>query len=130
MTGGDCFEAAARLLVFPSDAGRELAAQGGELVHGIVRGSGPLEGIRFTHAWVEVPDSSGVVMVYDYANGQEAVIPAALYYLLGGIDPAETVRYSAGEARRRLIEYKHYGPWEGSPAAHADPEFAAIADSL
>lgn len=125
MSCGNCFEAAARLLVFPSDAGRELAAQGGELVHGIVCGSGPLEGVRFTHAWVEVPDLSGVAMVYDYANGQEAVIPAALYYLLGGVESAETVRYSACEARRRLVEHKHYGPWEGPPVKHVNPDRSA-----
>jgi hypothetical protein len=101
---GDCYQAAAELVVLPNGALEGVAL---ELVHGEVLGQGPLEGVRYGHAWVELNGA----LVLDHSNGREIHLPAAVYYELGDIDPASVVRYDASEARRKLIEFEHYGPW-------------------
>jgi hypothetical protein len=97
MTGkGDCYQVAARLAL----------DRGLTLVHGEVAGTGPLEGVRFGHAWVEDEDT-GVVI--DYSNGRELVAPRAFYYAKGAV--SDPVRYSAEEAARTMVVAGHYGPW-------------------
>jgi hypothetical protein len=53
---GDCYEAAAKLLY------AHRSCPGIMLVHGTVTGQGPIAGIRYGHAWIEVGD---VVLRFD-----------------------------------------------------------------
>jgi hypothetical protein len=121
---GDCFKVGADLVVGgfggTSNALKDLREL--TLVHGIVAGQGSLEGYRFTHAWVEGVSSDGIPVVVDRSNGQALVIPQALYYLVGRIHDDEVERYTSDEARDRLLDFRHYGPWDGAPKAHIDPK--------
>jgi hypothetical protein len=79
-------------------------------VHGTIQGYGlpPLE-----HAWVEEPDGSvyepGTDHVYDKHDFDR------LY------NPQVQARYSTQEARRKLAQTQHYGPWHGG-YAHMTPD--------
>jgi hypothetical protein len=114
---GDCYEVAAHLLLWPLKQGGH-GPELGEcpvICHGIVTGQGPVEGLRFGHAWIETTRSLGICeveMVIDHSNGKKTEMPAGLYYLMGRIDPSETKRYTKEEARLALRKHKHYGPWD------------------
>ena len=102
---GDCYEAAAKLLHAHRDC------PGIALAHGTVTGQGPVAGIRYGHAWVEIGD-----VVLDPSNGRLVVARKPAYYALGQI--ARPARYGFGEAARRMLETGHYGPWEKRPSSH------------
>lgn len=119
---GDCFEIAARKLMAMAMAMPEDLSV--ELVHGLVTGSEgtPVEARRFTHGWLELGTKGEVErVVLDFSNGRSLAIPAKLYYLIGDIREEETVRYTPLSMRQRVRTFKHFGPWEGAPAAHRDP---------
>ena len=112
------------------------------LVHGSPLGTGgDARGQRFPHSWVEVDnnptdaekeamlaklsdeDKSQLktmwermpemnVTVYDYSNGREIEVPAALYYGLGNIEKSENRYYDYQEALKVSNKFGHYGPWE------------------
>ena len=72
------------------------------LVHGIVTGSGPIEGVRYGHAWVERDG-----MAHDPVAGVTA--PALLYRAAGRASDIQ--QYTQAEARFLALKHKHYGPW-------------------
>lgn len=78
------------------------------LVHGVVTGQGPLEGIQYCHAWVE--DSFGDVwdgtLPEPFCNG----ISHEFYYSLGKIKI--TRKYDAKKVYDMLDKYETYGPWD------------------
>jgi len=96
--GGDCYEAAGK---YEMDHGMA----GDILVHGEVKGQGSLKGIRFGHAWVE---NGGTVI--DESNGKHLRMPKDVYYALGDI--RRTVKYSYKEFLKKVVEAKHWGPWD------------------
>lgn len=113
---GDCFEAAAHLMLsrFADDPSARVC-------HGVPLGRGEIEGIRFDHGWVEVEEVVGTqpngtemreIMVYDFSNGGEIVIPRSLYYMLGNIAPDDVKRFTAQEAMGKMRETGFYGPWD------------------
>ena len=104
-TGGDCYQAAGRYMM-----DRCLVNDDCDLilVHGEVAGQGPLEGLTLGHAWVL---DRG--MVIDKANGKDLQVPQPLYYAIGQIDLiGNTIEYTWDEARKKITEYKHWGPWD------------------
>jgi len=122
---GDCFKAAGDLatLRISGDKDEQLSELDNiTLVHGIVTGQGPLEGLRYTHAWIEATTREGLELVIDRSNGRRLTLPKALYFLVGKIEDAECERYSFDDACKKMLEFAHYGPWDGAPAAHRDPE--------
>ena len=120
---GDCFKASANLVVpmlgWPDEHLDKLTDV--TLVHGIVTGQGSLAGHRYTHAWVEGVNPEGIPMVIDPSNGRSFFLPKALYYLIGRIEENECERYTDKIAHDRMLEFAHYGPWDGAPVAHIDP---------
>jgi len=99
---GDCYEAAGKYLISPG-AEKNLL-----LVHGEVTGQGPLEGVNFGHAWLEYGDT-----VIDVSNGRNIRIPKSLYYMLGHIAENDNMKtYKLAEARRKILQYKNWGPWD------------------
>ncbi len=97
---GDCYEAAVRFVIGNS------RCPGIQLVHGEVTGQGPIAGIRYGHAWVEIGD-----VVIDPSNGRIVCAHKNAYYAIGKITTS-VVRYSPSEARRLMLEALHYGPWD------------------
>lgn len=96
------------------EAALSLAQQIGEaavLVHGIPLGQGPIEGVRFGHAWVEVNQS-----VIDPHKG---VFLKREYYEVGRIE--YTVRYEA-DYFMNLLKSEGCGPWDSKiqAAVHRD----------
>lgn len=120
---GDCFKVAANLAVpILGMMSKELSdLRDVTLVHGIVSGQGSLEGLRYTHAWIEGISPDGTSMTVDISNGLRVAVPQGLYYLIGRIQADECVRYAPRQAQDRMLQYAHYGPWDGAPADHIDP---------
>jgi len=115
---GDCYEAAAKYMMDECNFGADDCDI--VLVHGEVGGQGPLEGVRYGHAWVEDGDT-----VIDKSNGKDLRMPKVVYYALGqinretfgggGYDPVggqNVHRYTWPEVRKKLLDYKHWGPWD------------------
>lgn len=120
---GDCYEVAASITlsaisrVFRGKYSLEPGAQP-MLVHGTVV---PLliHGVpRHGHAWVEVDGKC-----IDYGNGHEVKMDRMTYYLLGCVQ--DVVRYTPEQARRKVLEYEHYGPWEMDAGQVAHGEVVA-----
>jgi len=103
ITGGDCYYIAGKFMM---DLGKN---DDHLLVHSMVDGRGPLEGIRFGHAWIEYED-----MVIDKSNGKYREIPTDLYYTLGNVRKEDTKYYTHDEMIKWLLETEHWGPWEMS----------------
>jgi len=104
-SGGDCYEAAGKYMmdkcVFGDDCNLVL-------VHGEVAGQGALEGVTFGHAWVL---DGGTAI--DRSNGGNLQLPQAIYYAVGQIDRiGNTHEYTWEQARKMIIEYEHWGPWD------------------
>ena len=97
---GDCYAAAARFVI------GNARCPGIMLVHGEVTGQGPIAGIRYGHAWVEIGDA-----VIDPSNRRIVCARRDAYYAIGKIT-ASVSRYSPQEARRLMLKTLHYGPWE------------------
>ncbi len=80
------------------------------LVHGLVNGQGPLEGVKYGHAWI-IDEYNECVIDKTQPSGQQK-IPLGLYYWIGKIDPSETVEYDLKSALTNATETGHYGPWD------------------
>jgi len=106
--GGDCFQAAAALAPVVSLDPRCRVY----IVHGIPTGQGPIEGVRFWHAWVEAEHRElGFAVAIDYSNGQQAEMPRNSYYKVAQLDEGRIWRFTLHEALERMQLLGHYGPW-------------------
>ena len=77
------------------------------LVHGLVDGQGPLEGITYNHAWCE---NNGTIIDMTLAPEVQKALPVDLYYSIGNIKT--TYKYDRQSANEKMVEYGTYGPWE------------------
>lgn len=109
---GDCFSVAWRI-VFDSDDPTV------RLVHAVVTGQGPIDGVRYDHAWVErieaIDASSlgvgevGLPVAVDRSSGKDVELPAALYRTVAAADDIH--EYTRDEAMVLALSTGHYGPW-------------------
>ena len=107
--GGNCFEVALHNIMEDKNL---------LVCHGIVSGQGPLTGLRFPHAWNELPDG----YVIDESNGNAICMPKEQYYAIGNIDPSEVRRYDFRQVCEEVVRTGVYGPWD--PALDFDYEEA------
>ena len=78
------------------------------MVHGEVMGQGTIAGIPYGHAWVL--DGAKVV---DKSNGRDIEMPQMIYYAIGQVDNiGNVIEYSWEEARTKILDYGHWGPWD------------------
>lgn len=109
---GDCFEAAANVLLQLClfDAAAEHRYR---LVHAECRGQGELAGLTIAHAFVLDTEDN---IVIDESNGrvlENSRFNKDVYYAIGGISQINNFReYTFVEMRARIVQYKHYGPWD------------------
>jgi hypothetical protein len=110
---GDCYDSSWNAVVYDPD-GRlaELSALLREepmLAHGYPRfpEGHPKHGQRMGHAWAEVGP-----LVVDHGRA----FPKALYYQQLGLEEDEVERYDAGQAMRRAVKARTYGPFEEPPS--------------
>lgn len=104
---GDCYEAAGKFIAEQLMMGR---GDGYVLVHGEVRGQGPLMGVNFGHAWVIDVATDSVI---DKSNGRDINMPRFIYYAIGGVeDIGNYHEYTAEEARAVMLKTGNYGPWD------------------
>ena len=102
---GECFyKSCTFLLDLPQDALKDA-----RLVHGLVDGQGPMDGIRFPHAWVEV-SIGGCMFVWD--PEAKALLQRHRYYEAGRIVEDELTRYTGAKAWMHVSQTGHAGPWE------------------
>lgn len=78
------------------------------LVHGVVTGQGPLEGIEYCHAWVIDEGTDTVIDMTLPSNMQK--FPVNVYYAIGQI--SITREYKAADVSKMLDKYGTYGPWD------------------
>ena len=105
--GGDCYQAAGRYMMDKCTFG-DVDDCRLILVHGEVMGQGAIQGIPYGHAWVL--DGTTVV---DKSNGRDLHVPQVLYYAIGQIDNiGNVIEYSWEEARTKILDYGHWGPWD------------------
>lgn len=97
---GDCFVAA--LHKFMENPKRYT------LVHGVVTGQGPLEGVEYCHAWVIDENTDTVIDMTLPKNMQK--LPVELYYGIGRI--SITKEYKASDVAKMVNKYGTYGPWD------------------
>jgi hypothetical protein len=98
---GDCYQVAYDVVTEED--------QGLLLCHGTATGQGPIEGIRFGHAWVENPEAGTAL---DFSNDSNVCMARERYYEIGQIDEDDVVRYSFEEALVNALHYRHFGPWD------------------
>ena len=81
-------------------------------MHTLCRGGGPIEGVRFGHAFL-IYRHRRYQLVLDLANGRGGLIPAERYYELGDIRPRTFpyYEYKFREVQEMMIEHETYGPW-------------------
>lgn len=82
------------------------------IVHGIAVGRGPIEGVRFGHAWIECVVNDGDDVVVDVSNGiKPRFIDRGQYYLLGKINSRECIKYTIAEHLALALKHENWGPW-------------------
>ena len=99
--GGDCYQCAANYVMSHPETHT--------LAHAVVTGQGPIEGLRYGHAFA-LFDRDGVEYVKDFNADVE--MPSALYFAVGRIDPEKVVTYTSEEAIHKMIEFETWGPWD------------------
>ena len=99
--GGDCFPQAWRYFEKHAYDDPKL-----RLVHALVTGQGPIEGIIYSHAWCE--DDTYVYDMTQKSGYQQ--IPKVLYHYMARIHALYS--YDIDQFHKKTLEYKTYGPWE------------------
>jgi hypothetical protein len=103
---GQCFQNSAHFML-EADPG---LVQDLRLVHAVCVGQGPIEGIRFAHAWVELAGKVAID-VTDVHKGKEATkLLAEQYRRIGQV--SNVVEYTRLEMVKELVKHTHYGPWD------------------
>lgn len=111
---GDCFVVAGMLACDAWLSGEQQVT----LCHGVITGTGEIEGVPHWHAWVERPHvvkgdpfRTTVRYALDLSNGKRIAIPAAAYRALAR--PHRIWEYTPAQAAAWMRETGHYGPWQG-----------------
>ena len=97
---GDCFVVA--LNTFLEDP------ENYTLVHGVVTGQGPIEGIEYCHAWVI--DESTDTVIDNTLPASYSKLPVNMYYRIGKIEI--TKEYDYKQVLKMIDKYGTYGPWD------------------
>lgn len=102
-SGGNCF------FIHGSFVVSELGGYEDDLrlCHGVAIGRGPLDNIPHWHCWLE---KNGIA--YDNSNGSNVAMPIELYYSVGNINAEYVHKYTRQQARDKMLETEHYGPWD------------------
>ena len=98
--GGDCFKVAAETVMKDPSL---------KLVHAIVSGQGPLDGVKYTHAFA-LDEKHDVVIDNTQKNPEVRELPAALYWYLGKIEKYK--EYTSSEMYKMLLKHENWGPWD------------------
>lgn len=104
---GDCYQAAVNFVMSECMFGDSCPYI---IVHAEVAGQGPLEGVQYGHAYVVDTTTDTVI---DRSNGGNIQMPRATYEAIGKVKRIDNLfEYEWRDAKRYLILYKHYGPWD------------------
>jgi len=103
---GDCYKANADYLM-KLQFTDEKKLDDYMLVHGLVTGQGKIQGVRYTHCWLENGND-----VIDKSNGKELKLPKRIYYNFGKIKEKDLVRYTPKQAFEQMVSTGVYGPWD------------------
>lgn len=100
---GDCYEQAYKWIT--SNFGDHL-----RLVHGLIKGQGPLEGKIIDHAWCE---DLNLKLVYDNTLPiPHRVMSMSKYYKISRLDEKSLLKYTTMEAIDLALDAHTYGPWD------------------
>lgn len=103
---GNCYPAAYRLVDLAPELGlvNPVVCQGTATPR-----SGPLNGVSYSHAWVEAETPFGK-LAYDYSSRNKVQMPADMYRGLGRI--TAVTEYTPDEMHAAVVRTEHYGPWK------------------
>ena len=109
---GDCYESS--ILSFMGNSWTEFGLPDERkkwtLVHTMCRGGGPIEGVRFGHAFLLNREMG---LVIDVANGKGGLLPSHRYFKIGDVDPDKYPfhEYTYPEMVAEMLAHETYGPW-------------------
>jgi hypothetical protein len=104
---GDCYEAAIKFIMSKCMFGPDCPFS---IVHAEVAGQGSLDGVNFGHAYV-IDKRNNIAI--DTSNGKNVMLPREAYESMGKIDKIGNYHeYEWRDARKKMIEFEHYGPWD------------------
>jgi hypothetical protein len=134
---GDCFDASFKTMEdIAADPDKDISEY--RYVVGVPTGQGPIEGVKYDHAWVEhtthldapkeatdawkkqgvsqeqIDSMLTITNVIDNANGNHIETLAQMYYALGQIDANEVTRYTYDEMMANAERTGYLGVWAGN----------------
>jgi hypothetical protein len=105
---GNCYQSAVDFMIV-----KHLRGEAGKyrLVHAEICGQGPLEGVRYGHAWILDVERDVVI---DKSNGNDLEWPRAVYESIARVAAAGNNKheYEWAAVREKIVESGHYGPWD------------------
>ena len=107
---GDCYETTGHFAMDLKMSKKPL--DDWRLVHGVVTGEGQIEGVEFTHSWMELGKDWDYRLVFDYSNDRDISMLATDYYMRGQIKQSKVRRYAIKEALKLMVKNGHFGPWD------------------
>lgn len=106
--GGDCYQKNGDFIL-EKNYQPHPGLKDWKLCHGLVTGGGgEVKGIQFGHCWAEFKG----FLVYDYSNGNNAVVLIQDYYRAGKIDGDNVIKYTPQELMKMIHKYGTWGPWD------------------
>ena len=109
---GDCYESAVKSFMENkwTECGLPSERKKWTLVHTMCQGGGPIEGVRFGHAFLF---NRELGLVLDLANSRGGLVPSHRYFRLGDVDPDlyPFHEYTYPEMVAELVAHETYGPW-------------------
>ena len=110
---GDCYKSAADTMV-DMVMFQHIDPNALRLVHGRPTITVPPY-CRYGHAWIEI---NGLIVIDTEAG---ACVPRAVYHSVGKINQEECFYYTFEEMKETLLNFGHYGPWQGPEAVEPLP---------
>lgn len=102
---GHCYQNAVRYLE-DNDHNEHL-----RLVHGWITGKGQIEGVRYSHAWIE-DLQTGMCIDPSVRPESPLIFPRLAYYHLAQINAERLLFYTVEETFINLCKFGTYGPWD------------------
>ena len=111
---GNCYEEAGRWVCFNP---------GYSLAHAQVTGEGAVEGHQYGHAFTtymgdlkgnvhEGEPVQGEHIEWAYDPTKDVRLPLSLYGYSGRFNTDDMLRYTPDETREKMLEHRHWGPWD------------------
>lgn len=107
---GDCFENCSKWMI--GDPTTDLV-----VVHCLVTGTGRINGIDYSHAFL-LDEIAGLVFDVAKSLDEPIIVPVKFYRECGNV--RDEIHYTRDEVLAHIKETEHWGPWDESLSTDAD----------